>query len=174
MGADTIEVGGMLGVLMDAGEGAFGDVGFLTQALGDMRAGNVRGRILAQGAARVGEHYGVRRVPVIKRQALSAYDPRVIEVTGISMMLTAQGGDHTVGNVPTYECKGKTTAELVAVSLAAQINAAVADSLGLCIFGRSVTDTSPELIVGALNDAHGTSLDAAFLKSLGRDVLEME
>ena len=174
MGADTIEVGAMLGVLMDAGEGAFGDVELLAKALADMRVGNERGRILAQGAARVGEHYGVRRVPVIKRQALSAYDPRVIEVTGISMMLTAQGGDHTVGNVPTYECKGKTTAELVAVSLAAQVNAAVADSLGLCIFGRSVTDTNPELIVGALNDAHGTSLDAAFVKALGREVLEME
>lgn len=174
MGADTIEVGALLGVLLDAGEGRFGDVGFLAQALGDMRAGNERGRILAQGAARVGAHFGVERVPVIKRQAISAYDPRVIEVTGLSMMLTAQGGDHTVGNVPTYDCKGKTTAELVAVSLAAQINAAAADSLGLCIFGRSVTDTHPELIVGALNDAHGTEFDAAFPKRLGREVLEME
>ncbi len=174
MGADTIEVGAMLGVVLDAGEAEFGDVEFLMKALEDMRKGTARGRILAQGAARVGEHFGVKRVPVIKRQAFSAYDPRVIEVTGISMMLTAQGGDHTVGNVPTYECKGKTTAELVAVSLAAQINSAAADSLGLCIFGRTVTDTNPELIVGALNDAHGTNLDISFPKALGREVLEME
>lgn len=174
MGADTIEVGAMLGVVMDAGEGDFGDFEFMKKALEDMRVGNERGRILAQGAASVGEHFGVKRVPVIKRQAFSAYDPRVIEVTGISMMLTAQGGDHTVGNVPAYECKGKTTAELVAVSLDAQINAAVADSLGLCIFGRSVTDTNPELIINALNDAHGTSLETSFLKALGREVLEME
>src|SRR6185369_11751396 len=106
------------------------------------------------------------RVPVIKRQAISAYDPRVIEVTGISMMLTAQGADHTAGNLPAYGCKDKTTAELVAVSLGAQVAAAAADSLGLCVFGRSVTDTNPELIVGALNDAHGTSLDPSFLKTL--------
>lgn len=174
MGADTIEVGAMLGVLMEAGEGSFGDVAFMQRALEDMRAGNERGRIYAQGAARVGEHFGVSRVPVIKRQALSAYDPRVIEVTGLSMMLTAQGGDHTVGNLPAYDCKGKTTAELVEVSLGAQFNAAAADSLGLCVFGRSVTDTSPDLIVGALNDAHGTQLEPSFMRALGREVLEME
>jgi len=174
LGVDTIELGAMLGVLMEAGLGAFGDTAFMAAALEDIRAGNERGRLLAQGAAKVGEHYGVARVPVIKRQGISAYDPRVIEVTGISMMLTAQGADHTVGNLPTYECDGKSTAELVAASLGAQVAAAAADSLGLCIFGRSVTDTNPELIVNALNDAHGTSLDPSFLKALGRETIELE
>ena len=174
MGVDTIEVGATLGVLMEAGLGAFGDADFMMAALEDIRSGNERGQLLAQGAARVGEHLGVTRVPVIKRQAISAYDPRVIEVTGISMMLTAQGADHTAGNLPAYDCKEKTTAELVAASLGAQVAAAAADSLGLCVFGRSVTDTNPDLIVGALNDAHGTSLDSSFLKTLGREVLELE
>ncbi|MBK7331846.1 MAG: aldehyde ferredoxin oxidoreductase [Betaproteobacteria bacterium] len=174
LGVDTIEIGAMLGVLMEAGHGVFGDAAFMMAALEDLRAGNERGRVLAQGAARVGEHYGVARVPVIKRQGISAYDPRVIEVTGISMMLTAQGADHTVGNLPGYDCKGKTTEELVAASLGAQVGAATADSLGLCIFGRSVTDTNPELIVTALNDAHGTTFDPSFLKALGREVLELE
>ncbi|MBE7521640.1 MAG: aldehyde ferredoxin oxidoreductase [Burkholderiales bacterium] len=174
LGVDTIELGAMLGVLMEAGLGAFGDTAFMAAALDDIRAGNERGRLLAQGAAKVGEHYGVARVPVIKRQGISAYDPRVIEVTGISMMLTAQGADHTVGNLPAYECDGKSTAELVAASLGAQVAAAAADSLGLCIFGRSVTDTNPELIVNALNDAHGTTLDPSFLKALGRETIELE
>lgn len=174
MGVDTIEVGATLGVLMDAGLGAFGDADYMMAALEDIRRGNERGRLLAQGAARVGEHLGATRVPVIKRQAISAYDPRVIEVTGISMMLTAQGADHTAGNLPAYDCKEKTTADLVAVSLGAQVNAAVADSLGLCVFGRSVTDTNPDLIVGALNDAHGTNLDPSFLKTLGTEALELE
>ena len=39
-------------------------------------------------------------MPVIKKQAISAYDPRVVEATGISMMVTAQGADHTAGNLP--------------------------------------------------------------------------
>ncbi len=174
MGVDTIEVGATLGVLMEAGHAAFGDADYMMAALEDIRRGNERGRLLAEGADRVGKHLGVARVPVIKRQAISAYDPRVIEVTGISMMLTAQGADHTAGNLPAYGCKDKTTAELVAASLGAQVAAAAADSLGLCVFGRSVTDTNPELIVGALNDAHGTNLDASFLQTLGREVLELE
>ena len=174
LGVDTIEVGATLGVLMEAGQGAFGDVDFMMKALDDMRRGNERGRLLAQGTARVGAHYKVARVPVIKRQGISAYDPRVIEVTGITMMITAQGADHTAGNLPAFDCKGKTTEELVAASLEAQTAVAVADSLGLCIFGRAVTGVSTDLIVTALNDAHGTNLDASFLQTLGREALRME
>jgi aldehyde:ferredoxin oxidoreductase len=111
---------------------------------------------------------------VIKQQSISAYDPRVIEVTGISMMVTAQGADHTAGNLPVFDCKDKTTAQLVEASLGIQTACAAADSLGLCIFGRSVTNVSSELIVTALNDAHGTSLDVSFMKTLGMEALRNE
>ena len=174
LGIDTIEVGATLGVLMEAGQGAFGDVEFMLQAMQDMRRGNERGRLLAQGTARVGAHYKVARVPVIKGQGISAYDPRVIEVTGISMMVTAQGADHTAGNLPVFDCKGKTTDELVAASLGIQTACAAADSLGLCIFGRSVTNVSAELVVAALNDAHGTQLDPSFMQKLGLETLRLE
>ena len=130
--------------------------------------------LCAQGIARVGEHYQAARVPVIKKQGISAYDPRVIEVTGISMMVTAQGADHTTGNLPTYKCTDKTTKELVEASLELQIACAAADSLGLCIFGRSVTSESADLIVTALNDAHGTDLEPSFIETLGREALRME
>jgi len=174
LGVDTIEVGALLGVLMEAGEGEFGDPDFMLAALDDMRKGNERGRILAQGAARVGEHYGVARVPVIKKQGISAYDPRTIEVTGISMMVTAQGADHTTGNIPGHKSAEMSTEELTEASLEIQILCAVADSLGLCLFGRSVTNVNSELIVNALNDAHGTNLDVSFLDDLGREALQME
>lgn len=175
LGIDTIEVGAVLGVLMEAGKGSFGDLDFMLRALEEMRLGTQDGRIWAQGAARVGGSYKVARVPVIKGQAISAYDPRVIEVTGISMMLTAQGADHTAGNVPGFNCTGKTTAELVAVSFGAQVANAVVDSLGLCGFGRAVTgaDADPVLIE-ALNAAHGTNLSLSFLEDLGRETLLME
>jgi aldehyde:ferredoxin oxidoreductase len=174
LGVDTIEVGATLGVLMEVGEGAFGDHDFMADALEDMRQGNERGRLLAQGTARVGEHYKAARVPVIKKQGISAYDPRVIEVTGVSMMVTAQGADHTTGNIPAFQCDGKSTAEIVAASLEIQEICAAADSLGLCLFGRSVTNVAPELVVTALNDAHGTSFEPSFFKTLGRETLEME
>jgi aldehyde:ferredoxin oxidoreductase len=174
LGVDTIEVGATLGVLMDAGEAEFGDLAFMTEALEDIRRGNDRGRLLAQGTARVGTHYNVERVPVIKSQGISAYDPRVAEVTAISMMVTAQGADHTVGNLPAFDCRGKTTEELVEASLGIQTATAAVDSLGICMFGRSVTNVSPELIVTALNDAHGTDLEPTFMTDLGREVLRLE
>ncbi|TAK69255.1 MAG: aldehyde ferredoxin oxidoreductase [Betaproteobacteria bacterium] len=174
LGVDTIEVGATLGVLMEAGQGKFGDVEFMLQAMDEIRRGTELGRLYAQGTARVGVHYKVARVPVIKRQSISAYDPRVIEVTGISMMVTAQGADHTTGNLPVFDCKDKTTAQLVEASLGIQIACAAADSLGLCVFGRSVTNVSAELIVTALNDAHGTKLDASFMKTLGLETLKNE
>jgi len=174
LGIDSIETGAMLAVLMEAGLAEFGDVDFMTRALAEIRQGTANGRLWAQGTARVGEHYKVERIPVIKQQAISAYDPRVIEVTGITMMLTAQGADHTAGNVPMMDCKGKQLGELVAASLQSQVSTAAADSLGLCIFGRSVTDTSIELVVNAINDAHGTELEPSFFENLGRETLRLE
>jgi len=174
LGIDTIEVGATLGMLMDHGEAEFGDVNFMADALDDIRTGTERGKLLAQGTARVGAHYGAKRVPVIKKQAISAYDPRVIEVTGISMMVTAQGADHTTGNVPAAECKGKSTEELTAMSMEVQVSCAAADSLGLCLFGRSVTGANIQMIIDALNDAHDAGLGPTFMDDLGRETLELE
>ncbi len=174
LGVDSIETGAMLAVLMEAGLGKFGDAEFMLKALDDMRRGNERGRIFAQGAARVGEHYKVARVPVIKKQSLAAYDPRVIEGTGVTMMVTAQGADHTAGALLTLDTKNMSTAEVVAASLDIQASWAAVDSLGLCIFGRSVTAASTDLVVSALNDAHGTNLDASFMRTLGMEALKME
>jgi aldehyde:ferredoxin oxidoreductase len=174
LGVDTIELGGMLGVLMEAGLGDFGDVSFMTDCLAEIRRGTPNGRLWAQGTARVGEHYRVGRVPVIKKQAISAYDPRVVEATGISMMTTAQGADHTTGNLARLNTRQMDTDALLAQSLAAQTTTAAADSLGLCIFGRSVTDTNYAFFVDALHAAYGTQLTPAFFEALGRETLKLE
>lgn len=174
LGVDTIELGATLALFMEAGQGAFGDADYMHRLVDALRAGDETGRLIASGTARAGEALGVARVPVIKKQAISAYDPRVIEVTGLSMMLTAQGADHTTGNLPSYDSKGKGVDELVAVSMDIQVLCAAADSLGLCVFGRSVTNEQLDFIVTAINDAHGTSLDASFFVALGRQTLLAE
>lgn len=174
LGIDTIELGGMIGVLMEAGKGNFGDAKYMETVLEDIRSGNEDGKLYAQGTAAVGEHYKVARVPVIKRQAISAYDPRVIEVTGISMMMSAQGADHTTGNAPQYDCKDKDANELVAASLDLQVACATVDSLGLCIFGRSVTNVHVDFIINAVNEAHGLELEESFFGELGRQTLDYE
>jgi len=174
LGIDTIELGATLAILMENGESEFGDVGFMESALEDIRTGTERGQLLAGGAARVGEHFGIKRVPVIKKQAISAYDPRVIEVTGISMMSTAQGADHTTGNIPTHECDGKSTEELVGESMNVQVLCAAADSVGLCLFGRTVTNINLDMIMSAVNSAVGTDLTDTYFKQIGLETLMFE
>jgi aldehyde:ferredoxin oxidoreductase len=174
LGIDTIEAGATLAVLMEAGLGAFGDAKFMAACLAEIRQGTENGRIWAQGTARVGEHYKVRRVPVIKRQAISAYDPRVVEATGITMMATAQGADHTAGNLPRLKTREMTLEDLLSQSLLQQTRVAASDSLGLCIFGGSVTVPNTEFLAAAVNAAHGTSLTKDFFEALGRETLRLE
>jgi aldehyde:ferredoxin oxidoreductase len=174
LGVDTIEVGAMIAVLMEAGLGAFGDTKFMADCLAEIRKGTPNGRIWAGGTWRVGEHYHVKRVPVIKKQAISAYDPRVVEATGITMMATAQGADHTAGNLPRLKTREMDLDALLEQSLIAQVNCAATDSLGLCIFGRSVTEPNTEFIANAANAAFGTSLTKDFFAELGRETLKLE
>jgi len=174
LGIDTIEVGALLGMLMDEGQAEFGDTGFMAEALSDIARGTERGRLLAQGTARVGAHFQAARVPVIKGQALSAYDPRVIEVTGITMMVTPQGADHTAGNIPAFACDGKTIAELADASYLIQVHSATADSLGFCLFGRSVNNVEQGFIVDAINAALGTEFETAFFEQLGHEAIVLE
>ncbi len=174
LGIDTIETGAMIGVLLDVGVAEFGDAAFILEVLDEIRRGTENGRLWAQGTARVGEHYGHKRVPVIKKQGISAYDPRVIEITGISMMTTAQGADHTTGNVPRYKSRQKGVQELMELSLDAQVTSAAQDSLGLCIFGRSVNNTNQQFLVEAINSAHGTDLGPDFYEQLGSETLLLE
>jgi aldehyde:ferredoxin oxidoreductase len=174
LGVDTIELGATLAVLMEAGLGQFGDVKFMADALAEIRKGTEKGRLWAQGTARVGEHYKVRRVPVIKKQAISAYDPRVVEATGVTMMATAQGADHTAGNLPRLKTREMDLPAIKEQSLAHQARVAANDSLGLCIFGMSVTNPNTQFLTDAINAAHGTSLTPAFFEALGREALKLE
>ena len=164
----------MIAVLMDVGQGEFGDVNFMLETLEEIRNGSENGRLWAQGTARVGEHYGAVRIPVIKQQAISAYDPRVVEATGITMMMTAQGADHTAGNLPKLDCREMDASQIVAASFEAQRVMAASDSLGLCIFGRGVTDTNVEFIIDAINNALGTDLPISFYRDLGSETLALE
>ena len=59
--------------------------------------GTPLGRILGSGAAVTGKAYGVERVPVVKNQAMPAYDPRAVQGIGVTYATTTMGADHTAG-----------------------------------------------------------------------------
>ncbi|WP_293177427.1 aldehyde ferredoxin oxidoreductase C-terminal domain-containing protein [Oceanithermus sp.] len=176
LGVDTIELGATLGVAMDAGLGAWGSLDFVERVVEALRTGSEEGRRYAQGAARLGRALGHGRVPVVRDQGISAYDPRVVEGTGVTYMTTPQGADHTAGNVARLNPGEKSLEELMDLSFAAQVDAAASDALGLCIFGGSVTYAQKDAVMEAATRAAGLDepLTAADFDRLGREVLAME
>ena len=116
----------------------------------------------------------MKRVQIIKKQAISAFDPRVIEVTGISMMLPAQCAEHTTENLPGCDCNDKTIEELAAASMDIQANCAAVDSVGIFVFGRSMTNVNHDFIGNALNYTLVTEFNAAWFYKFGIETLKLE
>ncbi len=75
-GIDTIEMGATIGVAMEAGLAKFGDAEAAIRLVKEVGKGTDLGRILGNGAAVTGKVFGIERVPVVKGQAMPAYDPR--------------------------------------------------------------------------------------------------
>ncbi len=98
IGIDSIDTAVAIGVAMEAGVLEFGDGEGLVRILREEVAkGTGLGRIIGGGAAAVGRAFGVTRVPVVKNQAIPAYDPRAIKGIGITYATSTQGADHTMG-----------------------------------------------------------------------------
>jgi aldehyde:ferredoxin oxidoreductase len=174
LGLDTIEVGAALGVAAEAGLMEWGDAERAMELIDEMRAGTPLGRVLGNGAAITGKVFGVERVPVVKKQAMSAYDPRAIKGTGVTYATSPQGGDHTCGltiraKVDHLDPKGQ--AEL---SRGAQINSAGYDTLGACAFAGFGFGAAPENIAALLNARYGWDVGDDILQVLGRQTLELE
>ena len=96
-GVDTIEMGATIAVAMEAGVAEFGDAQAAINLVKEVGKGTPLGRILGSGAAVTGKAYGIERVPVVKGQAMPAYDPRAIQGIGVTYATTTMGADHTAG-----------------------------------------------------------------------------
>ena len=98
LGIDSIETSVAFGVAMEGGLLEFGDGAGICKILReDVANGTGLGRLIGNGAGAVGTAYGVTRVPVVKNQAIPAYDPRAIKGIGITYATSTQGADHTMG-----------------------------------------------------------------------------
>ncbi len=174
LGLDSIELGAALGVAAEAGVMEFGDAARALELLAEIRMGTPLGRILGQGAAAVGRHFGVLRVPAAKGQALSAYEPRAIKGTGVTYATSPQGADHTCGLTIRAKVDHLSPRGQVTVSRSAQINMAGFDTLGACIFAGFGVGTAPETIRDLLNARYGWDVGADVLRVLGKQTLTLE
>lgn len=185
IGIDTIEVGTAIAVAMEAGIIDFGDSKALLRVIGeDIRKGTPLGRIIGSGTGITGKVFGVRRVPVVKNQALPAYDPRAVKGIGVTYATSTMGADHTAGYSVTSNVLnvGGAVDPLkkegqVELSRNLQIATAALDTAGLCIFvAFAVLDNAEAMdaIVDMLNARFGAALTADDVINLGASVLKME
>ncbi len=184
LGLDTIEMGATLAVYMESGAIEFGDAKGALEALKAGLDRTDRRRVIWDGAGDTGKAFGVARVPVVKNQALPAYDPRPVQGIGVTYATSTQGADHTAGytitanilgvggNVDPHSPEGQVT-----LSKNLQIATAMLDSLGYCIFVAFPVLDIPEAFtaIHEMTEAFtGERWDAADLMQLGREVLTME
>jgi aldehyde:ferredoxin oxidoreductase len=174
LGLDTIEIGAALGVAADAGLWSFGDG---TRAIGlveEIGEGTLLGRLLGQGCETVGRVLGVRRIPAVKGQGMSAYDPRAIKGTGVTFATNPMGGDHTAGLTVFAPVDHHRPEGQVQLSRDTQLTRAAYDALGLCVFLLGSTGSRPELVTEMLNAAYGTQLAPTALAEIGQRVIDLE
>ena len=175
LGLDSIELGAALGVAADAGLMEFGDGKRALELCEEVRNNTPLGRILGSGASWTGKVLGIERVPVVKNQAMSAYDPRAIKGMGVTYATTPQGADHTCGQTIRDKVNHLDPTIQVEVSRKKQIAMAGYDCLGTCIFAAfGFAVAPPETIRDLLNARYGWGVDVNILSQLGKQTIEME
>jgi aldehyde:ferredoxin oxidoreductase len=183
-GLDTIESGVTIGVAMEAGVIPWGDGKAAINLLAEVGKGTPLGRVIGCGAAATGKTFGVERVPVVKGQALPAYDPRAVQGIGVTYATSTMGADHTAGyaiatnilKVGGYVDPLKTEGQ-VELSRNLQIATAAVDATGMCLFIAFPLLDQPDTfqaLLDLLNSFYGLSLTADSVVALGKQILSAE
>lgn len=183
-GLDTIEMGVTIGVAMEAGLLKFGDAEGAINLLKEVGKGTPLGRILGNGAAVTGKVFGVERVPVVKGQAMPAYDPRAVQGIGVTYATSTMGADHTAGYAVATNILGVggkvdplKPGGQIELSRNLQIATAAIDATGMCLFIAFAILDQPETfqaLLDLLNAFYGLNLDANGVTDLGKTILKME
>ncbi len=183
-GLDTIEMGATIGVAMEAGLAEFGDAQAAIKLIKEVGEGTPLGRILGNGAAVTGRVFGVERIPVVKGQAMPAYDPRAVQGIGVTYATATQGADHTAGYAVATNILGvggsidplKPEGQ-IELSRNLQIATAAIDASGMCLFTAFPILDQPETfqaLVDIISGFSGQALTADDVTALGKSILEKE
>ncbi len=185
LGIDSIETPVAFGVAMEAGVLEFGDGKEVCRILREeIGKGTPLGRIIGNGAASVGKAFGITRVPVVKGQAIPAYDPRSIKGIGVTYATSTQGADHTMGYAIATNILGVggsvdplSKDGQIELSRNLQIATAAIDSTGMCLFiAFAALDDEKCLpsLIDMINARFGITLTADDVTSLGMNILKIE
>ncbi|RQD72303.1 MAG: aldehyde ferredoxin oxidoreductase [Tindallia sp. MSAO_Bac2] len=174
LGIDTIDMGGAIGVAMEAGLLEFGDGEGALKLMEEVRNNTPLGKILASGGQRTGEILGVRRIPACKKQIMAAYDPRAIKGLGVTYATSTMGADHTAGQTIRAELEHTNSKGQIEASRNAQVINTMIDCLGFCFFTGSGINKKFEMIVELMTAFAGSECSLEDLKEISRETLRME
>ena len=180
-GIDTIEFGVTIGVAMDAGKVPWGDADKAIEILGEIKKGSDIGKLYGNGVCHLGKEIGFQRIPQIKGQALSAYEPRVFKGMSVTYATSPMGADHTAGAAianrkANYEEEYGTLRDderKLELSYELQIYTAVLDSIGCCYFIGPSYQTM-ETVAGALNAMYSLDLNRDDVINIGKNIIRNE
>ncbi len=185
LGLDSIETSVCLGLAVDAGILEYGDGEEAYRIIKEELAnGTPLGRIVGSGTGNLGKLYGLVRVPVVKNQAIPAYEPRAIKGQGVTYVTTPMGADHTAGyavatnilNSGGYVDPLKKDGQ-VELARNLQIASAAVDSTGMCIFVAFPALDDPKCLpalIDMINARFGSNLTGDDVTNLGKHVLKIE
>jgi aldehyde:ferredoxin oxidoreductase len=181
-GIDTIEIGVTMGVAMDAGKIEWGDADKVLEILDkEIRNNTKTGQLYGNGVCHLGAEINYERIPHVKGQGISGYDPRVFKAMSLTYATSPMGADHTAGAAIAGRgarsdrdygdfSDPKNKADL---SYELQIYTTVLDSMGCCYFIGPSYETM-ELVAGVINAMHDTNLTIEDVINLGKQILKTE
>ncbi|NNG01064.1 MAG: aldehyde ferredoxin oxidoreductase [Desulfobacteraceae bacterium] len=181
VGVDTMDVGGAIGLLMEAGVLAWGDGPAALEIIRGIGQRTDRGSMIGNGTGFTGKKLGSKRIPVVKGQCLAGYDPRILKGTGVTYATSTMGADHTCGNAlpspdnPAYDPSSSTGQG--AMSQFLQTFFAAVDTLGLCLFASLPMLDVPELqqfLMSGIDAIQKESPGENYMLDLGEKVLGIE
>lgn len=184
VGVDSIETAVTIAVAMDAGVIPWGDGKAALDLVEQIGKGTPLGRLIGSGAAVTGKVFGIARVPVVKNQAIPAYDPRAVKGVGLTYATSPMGADHTAGYAVTANILkvGGFVDPLnkdgqVELSRNLQIATAAVDSTGMCLFiAFAILDIADgfNALVDMINAQYGLALTGDDVTALGKTILKAE
>ncbi len=181
IGIDTIEFGVTMGVAMDSDKINWSDSKKVIEILEEIRYNSEIGKLYGNGVCHLGKEINAKRVPQVKGQGISGYDPRVFKGMGATYVTSPMGADHTAG-AAIYGRSARKNRDYgdynvndnkMDLSFELQVYTAVLDSMGCCYFiGPSYENM--ELLANAINAMHDTKLTTNDVINIGRKVLTTE
>ncbi|WP_409228645.1 aldehyde ferredoxin oxidoreductase C-terminal domain-containing protein [Gudongella sp. SC589] len=173
IGVDTIDTANAIAMCMETGKLEWGDAAGTLNLLKEMADGTGFGQVMGNGCEAVGKELGSERIPVVKHQAMAAYDPRNTIGTGITYATSPMGADHTAGLTMGRAFDDRGRAAQAYVSNKLQVAMSFADSM-MCIFAFAHVVPALPLLGEMMGAMYGGSSEYSRVTTMGVKTLLTE